>query len=728
VTSGLQTFIGLLHKFRRPIVVLLHLSLVALSNYLAFFLRFDGQIPYPQAPLAEQMLPWLMLIRGVVFLPFRLYEGIWRYTGIWDLRNIIAGVFSSSLVFYVLVHYGFKATAYSRSIFMIDAVLLICFMGGLRLTRRICREVGRHQGQIRVLIYGAGDAGEMIVRDMRHSEQFEYEPVGFVDDDRSKTGQRIHGVPVLGTREDLPRILMDRRPQEILIAIPRADQDALRTIVKALEPFTIKITTLPSLREILDGRVTVSQIRKLVPEDLLTRSPIGLDPGPVRQLIKGRRVMVTGAGGSIGSELCRQIVAFGPATLILFERHENSLFAITNDLEDRGGARTVISIVGDVTDAGRLDAVMEEYSPEIVFHAAAHKHVPLMERNPCEAVKNNVLGTRVVAEAADRHGIDRFILISTDKAVNPTSVMGTTKRVAELLVQTLATGSRTSFLTVRFGNVLGSNGSVVPRFLEQIRAGGPLTITHPEMRRYFMLIPEAVQLVLHAAARGENRTISVLKMGEQVKVVDLARTLIRLAGFVPDEEIAITFVGLRPGERLQEELVGRDEMAETSAVDKILKVRQRHLPAWSVLRPRVAELERVALEGRTADVLRRLKAIVPEAAPERCGDTPARRLARIAIDGPSVWTSLQICPGCRSSNVHRSHAQTLLERARRSVSHKRLFRCHSCGWRGWQIPREPMGDAPGTPAADALTLTRLDTSRRPRRAGTRPAFSPNDLT
>src|SRR5262249_42080720 len=319
-----------------------------------------------------------------------------------------------------------------------------------------------------------------------------------------------------------------RAPHEILIAIPRADAVTLRAIVRALQPFKARITTLPGLREIVDGGGTLSQIRSLSPKDLPRKTAIDLDPSHVKPLIKGRRVMVTGAGGSIGSELCRQVAAFEPATLVLLERYENGLFAIINDLNDRGVGAGVVPVIADVTDAARIDAVLAMHRPEIVFHAAAHKHVPLMEQNPCEAIKNNVMGTRFVADAAERHGVERFILISTDKAVNPTSVMGACKRVAELLVQARIRRSSTSFFAVRFGNVLASNGSVVPRFLDQIRAGGPVTVTHPDMRRYFMLIPEAVELVLHAAARGEDGQIYVLEMGEQVKVVDMARNLIRL--------------------------------------------------------------------------------------------------------------------------------------------------------------------------------------------------------
>jgi FlaA1/EpsC-like NDP-sugar epimerase len=349
-------------------------------------------------------------------------------------------------------------------------------------------------------------------------------------------------------------------------------------------------------------------------EDLLPRKQVSLSQVGARMLIEGRRVLVTGAGGSIGSELCRQIAAFGPSSLVLYERYENSLYTIANDLADRHAGVPVHPVIGDVTDFSRLDAVFSEHHPDVVFHAAAHKHVPLMEANPCEAIKNNVVGTRSVAEAAARHGADRFVLISTDKAANPSSVMGASKRVAELILQGMTTRSATRFVTVRFGNVLGSNGSVIPRMLDQIRAGGPVTVTHPEIRRYFMLIPEAVSLVLQAAVFARDRETYVLDMGEQLKILDMARNLIRLSGFVPDEDIPISFVGLRPGEKLTEELTGEGESLEPSGTDKISRVR------WPESQPEgfaddVAALVRAAVLGRSDEVIGWLRQIIPTFVP-----------------------------------------------------------------------------------------------------------------
>jgi len=599
---------------RRALVITFQAALVVLSNYAAFWLRFDGDIPYAETMVFYRMIGWIVAIRVLMFLPFKLYEGLWRYTGIWDLLSIIKSVLGSSLIIYALIHGIYRQSAYPRSVYIIDSILLVCLMGGARITRRFYREIMSSKHGKRVLIFGAGDAAEMIVRDMK--KYGEYVPVGFVDDDATKVGQRIHGVAVLGTRHDLPVIMTREKPQEVLVAIPRGDPSTLRSVVMALETYKVPITTLPALREILNGKVVVDQIRQLSIEDLLPRAPVGLDPTRICQLIAGKRVMVTGAGGSIGSELCRQIARFEPSELILFERYENGLYDIVNDLLDREFFPPISSVIGDVTDRKRLDAVMGDHRPQLVFHAAAHKHVPLMEHNPCEAVKNNVTGTRMVAEGAKRHGAELFVLISTDKAVNPSSIMGATKRVAELILQNAGRTGSTSFVTVRFGNVLGSNGSLVPRFLQQISAGGPVTVTHPDIRRYFMLIPEAVQLVLHAAAMGQNGGMYTLEMGDQIKVLDMARNLIRLSGFVPDEEIPIMFIGLRPGEKLSEELVGADEIIEGSAIEKILRVRTRHDASDTLVIEKVTELERLAAMDEPAEVARQLSRILSNFRPE----------------------------------------------------------------------------------------------------------------
>lgn len=621
-------------RYRRLIVVVTHVLAPVATSYGAFWLRFDGAIPAREFSLWYLTLPALVGIRIVSFLPTRLFEGLWRYTSVWDMKNLVLGVVGGTVPFFVLVRWGFGLVDYPRSVFIIDALLLIFLLGGLRALPRVYRDFVRHGRGKRILIFGAGDAGEMIARDMLKDAT--YQPVGFIDDDPLKTGMRIHGVPVLGGREALPRAIAMTRPDEVLVAVSRRDVEFVRGLVRVLQPFKVPITTIPAMRHLINGKVEVSEIRKLSIEDLLARPPVGLDDSPVRTLIEDQCVMVTGAGGSIGSELCHQIAGFRPRRLILFERYENSLYAVANALQERWPNVPCESAIGDVTDERRLDAVLSQWQPSIILHAAAHKHVPLMEYNCCEAVKNNVLGTWRVAEAARRHGIDRFVLISSDKAVDPSSVMGVTKRIAELVVRSLAVDSPTRFVAVRFGNVLGSNGSVVPRFLQQIQAGGPVTVTHPEMKRYFMLISEAVQLVLHAAALGDGSDTYVLDMGEQIKLVDMARNLIRLSGYVPDEEIRIEFVGLRPGEKLSEVLTSDDEVIEPSGVDKIHRVGGQGTEPQADLPGAIAVLTRLARLGDAQGVVDQLRRIVPSFQPDPgllrrvATATPARMSHRVS--------------------------------------------------------------------------------------------------
>ena len=725
------TFIG---NFRRCSTIGLQLAMVVVANVLAFVLRFDGIPPAWALGACMKMLPWLVLIRGVMFIPFRLYEGLWRYTSIYDLRAIIGAVVSSSALFIVLAKSPLGPPVYPRTIFVTDALMLLSMLGGIRLTRRVYVELSGGRKGKRVIVFGAGNAGELIVRNMKINREYGYQPVGFVDDDVAKVGRRIHGVPVLGTRTDLKEILAKHKPDEILMAMPNADPMSMRTVVRALRQFRVPIKTLPKLTDIIGGKIELNAIRNLSLEDLLARPPVGLDPAPVKHLIRGRRVMVTGAGGSIGSELCRQIVKLQPASLVMFERYENSLHAVRMELEDTHPSCALHCVIGDVGDTACVSAVMQQHLPEIVFHAAAHKHVPLMEENPCEAIKNNVRGTRLLAQAAEFFGVDRFIFISTDKAVNPTSVMGASKRLAELTIQTQAMGSGTSFGVVRFGNVLGSNGSVVPRFLDQIRRGGPVTITHPEMRRFFMLIPEAVQLVLHAASQVESGGIYVLEMGEQVKLHDMARDLIRLAGFIPDEEILIEFIGLRPGEKLYEELVGMHEAAGPSKVEKIHRVTSRRRPDPDFF-TQLETIENQAAQGDVDGVRDSLKRLIPEYKNPAQAETAAAPEPEEAIaadveevDAAPIGSEAlhQYCPSCVASKVHRSHARNLRERIRRRRSAERLFRCDACGWRGWLMPlvslqAEPVAEfeAPDLSTIDKTVNATTPPGRRP--------FSPRNL-
>ena len=611
LVSPWTTLSSFIVRWRKPIIVVLDTALIILANYFAFGLRYDGSIPESEIHTFEQTVLALVAIRGVAFALFGLNEGLWRYTSIWDLQNIIGGVLTSTIVFYGWVHWVMEIYSYPRSIFAIDAILLIGFLTGVRLPSRILRDKPIFQKKRKVLIVGAGDSGERVVREMKTRTVFNCQPIGFVDDNVGLLNQRIHGVRVLGTVQDLPRLVEGLKPEVVVVAVPNAVPEFLRDLVIKLEPYNISIKTLPAKEELLADQSTVSQIRNVSIPDLLSRAPIDLDNQATRQMVRGKCVLITGAGGSIGSELARQITLFEPKVLLLYERHENSLYNIHKELEDRRLTFTIVPLIGDVTDAQRLCAVLDQYKPQILFHAAAHKHVPLVELNPLEAVKNNCIGTRVTAEAASLYGVEQFVHISTDKAVNPSSVMGATKRVAELIIQDIARTSRTRFLLVRFGNVLGSSGSVLLRFQEQIKAGGPVTVTHPEIRRYFMLIPEAVQLVLQAATIGEQGHIYILDMGEQIKVLDIARSLIRLSGLNPGKDIPIRFVGLRPGEKLYEELVGEGEIAIQSSLEKIMQIRTISQLDFEEFREKLSALEAASYRDEAIVLLERLKEIVP---------------------------------------------------------------------------------------------------------------------
>jgi FlaA1/EpsC-like NDP-sugar epimerase len=612
----MQESTGWLLRYRRVVAVSVHLLLFVAAQASAFGLRFEFSIPAEYFPVGWVWLAANVLIRMSVFGWSGMFSGLWRYTGAKDLVALTRSTALSTLIFSVFIVMG-GYRGYPRSILVIDFVLTMIFVGGLRFGARSLWQIAQNVSQKgdgvrrRVLIVGAGNAGEMLVREMQKSQGGRYEPVGFVDDDANKRGVSIHGVRVLGSLADAPKLVIDEKIDEVVIAIPSAPGKEMRRIVDTVQPAGVPIRTMPGIDQLISGQVTLNQLRSVNIEDLLGREPVRLDTDSLEALLKGHVVLVTGAGGSIGSELCRQVMRFNPRRLVLVERSEPALFEIHRELLGRHGASDLVPAIADICDVQRVRALMALHRPTVVVHAAAHKHVPMMEWNPGEAIKNNVGGTRVVADAAHEFGVQQFVMVSTDKAVNPTSIMGATKRVAELYVQALNQKSKTRFVAVRFGNVLGSAGSVIPIFKDQIARGGPVTVTDPEMRRYFMTIPEASQLVLQAATIGRGGEIFVLDMGQPVKIVDLARDLITLSGLVPDKDIEIRFTGLRPGEKLFEELSTEDEQAEKTRHPKIFIGR---LPSRAL--EDVSRQVAMILDGTndltTEEAVRRIRAVVPE--------------------------------------------------------------------------------------------------------------------
>jgi FlaA1/EpsC-like NDP-sugar epimerase len=568
--------------------------LVAFSWYFANLLRFNFEIPPDSlAPIAH-LIPIILGTKMVVFFMFDLYKGMWRYTSIDDLLNIIKASGISTLLVVTVVAFTHGLGGFARAAFVIDWVLTVFMIGGYRLGIRLYfwlgpkdrlssirllspfkLKKGERSDSRKLLILGAGDCGEKIYREIQNNARLRYEVVGFLDDDFTKVGKLLHGVPILGTTSELKSVSERIGAEETLIAIPSATSAQMRALLALCEESGLPSKTVPGMGELIDGKVSIKAIRDVDYRDLLGREVIRLDEDRISKYLEKASVLVTGAGGSIGSELCRQICRFDPSCLILYDRAESALYEIDLELRTDYPEVEVVPILGDIRDRRQLSIALSSYQPQVVFHAAAYKHVPMMELHPWKAVRNNILGTRHVMEISKEHGVERFVLVSTDKAVRPTNVMGASKRVAELLVQNQnGCGSdKTKFITVRFGNVVGSAGSVVPLFKKQIERGGPVTVTHPEVARYFMTIPEACQLILQAGAMGEGGEIFLLDMGTPVKIVDMARDLIRLSGFEPEEDIKIKFVGLRPGEKLFEELITSGEGIVPTSHEKIMVLR-----------------------------------------------------------------------------------------------------------------------------------------------------------
>lgn len=557
------------------------LAAVALAWLASYLVRFNGSVPPEFWGGALQALIWVIPIHALMFRIFGLYLGMWVFASLPDLVRIAKAILVSALLVMIGAVMIQPEPVIPRSVLIVAPLLLFLIMGGARALYRATKEFRRYGGLVGkgkpVIVLGAGTAGANLVRELSRSA--EWRLVGLLDDDATKWGRQIYGYKVLGAINELQDWATELRAEHVIIAMPSAPVDMHRRVATLCVRAGVRAMVLPALTPLTQGQAFLSRVRHIDLEDLLGRDAITIDTPHVEALLKGRVVMVTGAGGSIGSELCRQILHFSPAQLVLFELSEFAMYRLSEELRDRFPDLSVVAMIGDAKDSLLLDQVMARYSPHIVFHAAAYKHVPLMEDlNAWQAVRNNVLGTYRVARAAMRNDVKHFVLISTDKAVNPTNVMGASKRLAEMVCQALQqTSERTQFETVRFGNVLGSAGSVIPKFQEQISKGGPVTVTHPEITRFFMTIPEASQLVLQASSMGQGGEIFILDMGQPVRIVDLARDLIRLYGF-SDEHIKIVFTGLRPGEKLYEELLACDETTRRTHHAKLRIARAREVP------------------------------------------------------------------------------------------------------------------------------------------------------
>lgn len=592
---------------------------VILAAFISIYLRFDSdKIPANYLSMLISYLPLAVIIYLLSFYVFKLYGRIWRYASATELIAIVmANIAASTAWYFISLYIG---AVLPRSLYVFTGLLLIFFIGGSRLSLRFYsyvmnkpkyRQIQRKKNK--VLIIGAGDAGAMLLREIERYHIANRQVVGFIDDDKNKTGKILLGVKVLGTRNELIKIATEKGIDEIIIAMPSVKGKEIKAIINICKQTNCKLTILPGLYEIIEGKVSISQLRPVDIEDLLGRDPVKLDTTAVKEYLAGKIVLITGAGGSIGSEIVRQVAKMQPKKLLLLGKGENSIYEITQELKINCPEVKTVPIIADIRDKERIKAIMDYFKPQVVFHAAAHKHVPLMEYQPAEAVRNNILGTKVVADEAAAHNVETFVMISTDKAVNPTSVMGCTKRVAEMYVQSMNKNSGTRFVAVRFGNVLGSRGSVIPLFKKQIAKGGPVTVTHPDMKRYFMTIPEASQLVLQAGAMAKGGEVFVLDMGEPVRIYDLAKDLITLSGLIPDKDIEIKITGLRPGEKLFEELLSAEDGTEKTTHKKIFTARIKEIDKAELDN----EISKILEITDGEEVVAALQKIVPTYTPNR---------------------------------------------------------------------------------------------------------------
>ena len=602
----------------------LDLAMLFAAYCLAFLIRFEGLLTVADSQVLVFSLPFVLVVKLLCLMVFRAPGRSWQYVGVLEARNLLAALSTATATLCIIIVLSrssgsrlFRTGQIPLSVLLIDLSLGFSFTLGLRMAARLWTEraewhrlAGSELRRVPTLLIGAGAVGRMIAKELATRPDIAIEPIGFVDDNRNLVGTTIHGLCVLGTTADMEAIVRNHGAEQALVTIGDLSGRNIRRIASRCAECGITPKVFPGIREMVEGNVNFSAIRDVAVEDVLQREPIHLDNQAIANIVRGHTILVSGAGGSIGSELCREVCRHGPKRLLLVEQAENSLFHIHRQLIPDFPKVSLVPCVADICDRARIEQVLAAWRPHVVFHAAAHKHVPLMEWNPGEAIKNNIVGTRTLADFSDKFGVERFVMISTDKAVNPTSIMGVSKRVAEIYVQALSQRSNTRFVTVRFGNVLGSTGSVIPIFKEQIARGGPITVTHPDMKRYFMTIPEACQLVLQAGSMGEGGEIFILDMGKPVKIVDLAKDLIRLSGLSPDD-IEIRFTGMRPGEKLFEELSLAQESVQKTQHPKIFI--GKFIPhQWEEINRQVDELRKMVHSATPVQILAMLKEIVPE--------------------------------------------------------------------------------------------------------------------
>ncbi|MBV1817962.1 polysaccharide biosynthesis protein [Bacteroidales bacterium MSK.15.36] len=599
---------------RKYILMFIDIILINLSYILAYWFRFNFDIPTHEFYVFKNNAIIITITYLLVFYLFKLYKNLWSYASIDEFMLVIKACVISDLL---IIIYSFTLLPrLPLSISILAGIISIVLVGGFRMSFRIVRrhidlKTSPNKGiSKRVMIIGAGKAGTMIVNEMKMCSQANYIPIAFIDDDKYKIGTYIAGIQVMGTRNDIVPLSKKLNIDEILIAIASIDGKTKKQLIDICKKTGCKVKLIPGIYEIIDGKVSLSKIREVNFEDLLGRDAVKLDMDGISDYIKERVVMVTGGGGSIGSELCRQIIKFKPKELIILDNYENNVYVLQQEFQRNGVKGDIKYVIASVRDKHKIDGIFNKYKPDIVFHAAAHKHVPLMEGNPSEAIKNNVFGTLNLVTCAHKHNVKRFVMISTDKAVNPTNIMGATKRVCEMIIQSMDKRSKTQFVAVRFGNVLGSNGSVVPVFIDQIKNGGPVTVTHKDINRFFMTIPEAAQLVLQAGVFAKGGEIFVLDMEKPVKIYDLACDLIRLSGYIPHEDIEIKFIGLRPGEKLYEEVLTEEEGLNQTAHKKIF-VGKPTFDDFDNLIVKINELKEIVEKDDTEKIISKLEQIVP---------------------------------------------------------------------------------------------------------------------